>query len=153
MATYSWIPDPKQRYEALPRCLTVKPSPIHGLGIFAQQNIPINTVLGISHASFDRYSASNAERYHLNFIRTPLGGFINHSETPNCIKVRVYGALETFAKWTPIDKNDDPYYRKQCRTMAIKTHFYIPAGDELTIQYTLYEVGEESNTGDELTIH
>ena len=145
----SWIPDPKNRYEALPRCLTVRRSNIHGLGIFSLQNIPSNTVLGISHVSRDRYSSSDEQRYHKNFVRTPLGGFINHSDTPNCIKVRVHGSLSTFAKWTPIDNDDDPLYRIKCRTMAIKTNTYIPAGDELTIYYTLYDVGTDSTSEEE----
>jgi SET domain-containing protein len=60
-------------YYPLPPDLTVKDSKIHGIGLFATEFIPSKTNLGISH-------------YYLEgkLVRTPLGGFYNHSETPTC---------------------------------------------------------------------
>jgi len=60
-------------YKPLPKCITLEPSEIHGLGLFATQDILPNTCLGITH-------------YFTGFeiIRTPLGGFGNHSDNPNC---------------------------------------------------------------------
>ena len=63
-------------YRPLPEEVTIKQSKIHGLGLFAEQNIPEGKELGISHI--------NDVRFENDYIRTPLGGFINHSETPNC---------------------------------------------------------------------
>jgi SET domain-containing protein len=58
-------------YRPLSNLLTIKESSIHGLGLFATAYIPKFTNLGVSH-------------YYNNFlIRTPLGGFINHSENIN----------------------------------------------------------------------
>ena len=63
-------------YRPLPPYLTIKPSSVEGLGLFAIEPIKISTILGISHVA-DRHFANG-------YIRTPLGGFINHSTTPNC---------------------------------------------------------------------
>ena len=50
-------------------------------------------------------------------IRTPLGGFINHSENPNC------------RKWLEGSK----YYMKTIKP--------IKKGEELFLKYTFYKVG------------
>ena len=70
-------------YKALHSDITIKKSSIHGLGIFAIKSIPKDTVLGVSHVK----DKDNTGHYHIGYIRTPLGGFINHSTQPNCIKV------------------------------------------------------------------
>ncbi|MEL0255512.1 MAG: SET domain-containing protein [Burkholderiaceae bacterium] len=63
-------------YRPLPPMLTIKDSNIEGLGLFALEPISENTNLGITHYKNIKF---------LNgYIRTPLGGFINHSDTPNC---------------------------------------------------------------------
>ena len=54
-------------FEPLSSSLTIKKSPIHGLGLFATCEIPKNSELGISHVKDDRFSHG--------YIRTPLGGF------------------------------------------------------------------------------
>ena len=68
-------------YKPLPDSLTIKPSTISGLGVFAYKAIPKDIDLGITHI------ANTIVGYHFpqNVIRTPLGGFLNHSETPNCM--------------------------------------------------------------------
>ena len=67
-------------YNPLPIFCTIKPSFIHGLGLFATREIRKDTVLGVSHV-----------RVQDELFRTSLGGFINHSETSNCERVEVIG--------------------------------------------------------------
>ena len=63
-------------YKPLPDNLELKQSNIHGYGVFASEDIPAGKVLGLSHI--------NAPE----LIRTPLGGYINHSMNPNCIRIQ-----------------------------------------------------------------
>ena len=63
-------------WRPLPDFLTIKPSKIEGLGLFAMKDIPVGTDFGITHV-FD-------SRFPDNYIRFPLGAFINHHEIPNC---------------------------------------------------------------------
>ena len=65
-------------YNPLPFVCTVKPSFIHGLGLFATREIRKDTELGISHIEVDD-----------TLYRTALGGFINHAEQSNCVRVKV----------------------------------------------------------------
>ena len=65
----------KKNYRPLPNSLTIKPSGIEGLGLFATKFIKKGTLLGTTHVYDDRFEDS--------LIRTPLGGFFNHSENPN----------------------------------------------------------------------
>ena len=59
-------------YRPLPKSVTIAMSSIQGLGLFATEDIPKGTDLGMTHLWF------------LNqWIRTPSGGFINHAENPN----------------------------------------------------------------------
>ena len=62
-------------YRPLPDFLTIKPSKIEGLGLFALEDIDKGVKLGTTHV-IDYMTGE--------ILRTPLGGFINHSETPNC---------------------------------------------------------------------
>lgn len=64
-------------YRPLPEFLTIKQSNIEGLGLFATNTIPKNTIIGVTHVK--------DERFEDGYIRTPLGGFFNHSNEPNCI--------------------------------------------------------------------
>ena len=99
----------KNMYRPLPESLTIKQSGINGLGLFADQDIKQATNFGVSH-------------YKLNgdIIRTPLGGFINHSNTPNVVKVAL--KAEQYKKWKLITLRD------------------IKAEEELTIRYTFYKI-------------
>jgi hypothetical protein len=63
-------------YKPLPDYLSVGLSDIHGIGIIAKDDIPAEVDMGISHV----YDIN----FQHNYIRTPLGGFINHSENANC---------------------------------------------------------------------
>ena len=102
-------------YKPLPESLTIRSSGIHDLGLFADQDIKQATNLGITHIKIDD-----------TIIRTPLGGFINHSNTPNCAKVelRANGYQgETFKKkWNLITRQN------------------IKKGEEITLRYTFYNV-------------
>ena len=60
-------------YKPLPDVVTIKNSTIHGLGLFATADISQGTVLGKIY--FDHNGRTE---------RTPLGGFGNHSDEPNC---------------------------------------------------------------------
>ena len=61
-------------YRPLPRYLTIKDSGIDGLGLFASEDIAAGTYAGETHVKIDENQ---------DWLRTPLGGFINHSEQPN----------------------------------------------------------------------
>ena len=63
-------------YRPLPDCVTIKNSPIHGLGLFATKKISQGTLIGKIHI----WDISEPDSY----ARTPLGAFGNHSDTPNC---------------------------------------------------------------------
>lgn len=63
-------------YRPLPLCLTINKSNIHGLGLMATKKIEKGTNLGITHIKNVDYADG--------LIRTPLGGFLNHSDNPNC---------------------------------------------------------------------
>jgi SET domain-containing protein len=101
-------------YKPLPKEVTIKKSYIEGLGLFAKENIPMNTKLGISHVKDDRFENG--------YIRTPLGGFVNHADVPNC---------EFF-------KDDGDY-------ILLRTIRPINIGHELTAEYWLYNVEEDND--------
>jgi SET domain-containing protein len=63
----------KFTYKPLPAGVTIGNSNIEGLGLFATDVFHPHTILGISHHIVD-----------YQIIRTPLGGFLNHSLKPNC---------------------------------------------------------------------
>ena len=64
-------------YRPLPLGVTITKSGIDGLGLHATTNLNAGTVLGETHVL-----VHNRDRH--EWVRTPLGGFINHSDTPNC---------------------------------------------------------------------
>jgi len=94
-------------YRPLPPYLTIKSSEVEGIGLFAVEPIKKSTNLGISHVS-DRW-------FDNGYIRTPLGGFINHNDTPNC---------KTF---------------EDGRFLYIITLTDIKEGQELTLKYSFYD--------------
>ena len=100
-------------YKPLPDYLTIKDSPINGKGIFTTEKIESNTIIGITH-----HANSHAAD---GFIRTPLGGFGNHSDDPNCFKL----LMDPETWWIGASRDIEP-------------------GEELTWSYTLYSI--ESKT-------
>ena len=117
-------------YKALPDCLTIDKSKIHGLGLFATEDIDEGTSLGVSHIK------NTSGKFENNYIRTPLGGSINHSNDPNCIKY-VPGMVVS-----PNIAASYPDY------MSLKTIKDIKRGEELTVKYTLYNIEESDNCAD-----
>ena len=67
-------------YRPLPEGLTIKKSEIDNLGLFATVNIQKGVNAGITHI---------IDPITMKLYRTPLGGFINHSEEPNAKIVEV----------------------------------------------------------------
>jgi len=103
-------------YKPLPESLTIKTSGVHGLGLFADQKIMRGTNLGMSHLKLGD-----------TLFRTPLGGFINHSNTPNVEKTVLLMVNEDkvkfdYKKWNLITLRD------------------IKEGEEITVRYTFYNV-------------
>ena len=101
-------------YKPLPESVTIKKSGIHDLGLFANQKINRATNLGTTHIKIGD-----------TIFRTPLGGFINHSNTPNCTKAVVRMTAETLLldkKWNLVTMED------------------IKKGEEITLRYTFYNV-------------
>ena len=103
----------KNLYQPLPKneCikLTIEKSKIEGLGLFTQLFVPRGVKFGVSHIKIKD-----------ELIRTPLGGFINHSDNPNCKKIPLQD--ENYIKYNLV---------------AIKD---ITGGDELTVKYTFYDI-------------
>ena len=101
-------------YQPLPDHLTIAPSSIHRLGLFTEEAIEQGTNLGMSHLKFDG-----------EIIRTPLGGFINHSDEPNCVRAKLRYTNQAkldYIKWNLIVIRD------------------IKKGEELTVIYKFYTV-------------
>jgi len=96
-------------YQALPSFLHIKDSSIAGQGLFARDDIPEGVDLGITHVVVDE-----------EIMRTPLGGFINHSDSPNCVK------------WVEDQEWGQIYYMKTTKN--------INKGEELFLKYTFYSV-------------
>jgi len=102
-------------YRPLPKQVTIKKSEIEGLGLFSTEEIPAGTDLGMTHIYDDRFQDS--------LIRLPLGGFFNHSETPNC---------DVIEKW--YDERNKPVHH-----LRLITNKTILEGEELTAKYTIYD--------------
>ena len=101
--------DQLKQYHPLPSGLTVADSRIAGQGLFATRRLVMGTLLGISHYRIDK-----------EYIRTPLGGFINHADEPNCQRSQVR-IRPGFDKWNITVMED------------------IEEGEELTLKYKLYD--------------
>ena len=106
--------DTMPKYKPLPDSVFIRESSIHGYGLFARTPIKSGQHLGMSHVFAPGFSKDS-------YIRTPLGGFINHSDTPNCKKEE-----------SP-EESAITYY-------TLVTIADIPADTELTLSYTLYEI-------------
>ena len=129
-------------YKPLPKCLTIKKSPIEGLGLYATQNIKANTFVGLTHVKNTHFDNG--------YIRTPLGGFYNHSNEPNVRRV-VSDILPKLKCGDQIDESLDVekipdgkasrenlYPKIEGKYMFIVSTKDIKAGDELTANYNLY---------------
>ena len=100
-------------YKPLPESVTIKQSGINGLGLFADQDIKQATNLGMTHFKVED-----------TLLRTPLGGFINHCNTPNCEKIELQA------------NGEEPFKKK----WNLITRQPIKEGEEITLRYTFYNV-------------
>ena len=133
-------------YRPLPKELTIKNSVIEGLGLFATANIKTNTFIGVTHI--------RDEQFENKYIRTPLGGFYNHSNNPTVMRM-VSDALPTLKFGDPIDSNanakklkdgkndrENLFYnlneKSDAKYMFLVSVKDIKVGDELTANYNLY---------------
>ena len=111
--------DKLKEYHPLPSGLTVADSGISGQGVFTTRRLVSGTELGISHYRIDVVEGT-AGKTNRELIRTPLGGFINHSETPNCERNQIR-IRPGFDKWNLVVIED------------------IEEGAELTLKYKMYD--------------
>ena len=81
--------------------------------------VPINKLVTMAEMGLGVARPLNKEKR--GWIRTPLGGFINHSEDPNCF----------------INENIHYHDGTQRELYVVKP---IRKGEEITIYYTLYKV-------------
>ena len=95
-------------YRPLPEEVYLGKSDIEGTGLFSAQAIESGTNLGLTH-----YKAPELEN---GWCRSPLGGFINHSDKPNCELIGIGKAKYLITK---IDIMPD---------------------EEITVEYTMYSV-------------
>ena len=107
--------DKIEQYNPLPAGLMVADSRISGQGVFTTRRLVGGTELGISHYRIDEI-----------LIRTPLGGFINHADEPNCIRNQIR-IRPGFDKWNLVVVED------------------IEEGEELTLKYTMYDPQKKNN--------
>ena len=105
-------------YKPLPSYVTIKKSKVNGLGLFALENIVLGTNMGMSHLKIGEV-----------IFRTPLGGFINHANEPNCVKAEL--------RMTDEDTQGHKYDYKKWNLVTTKN---IKEGEELTTRYTFYSV-------------
>ena len=92
------------KYKPLPFYLTIKKSEIHGLGLYSLTEIPKDTTIGMTHIEIEN-----------DLIRTPLGGFLNHSDSPNCER------------------------KQHNKRLFLKTIKNIDKDEELTLEYSMYK--------------
>ena len=105
-------------YKPLPTSLTIKQSGIDGLGLFAKEGIAQGANLGMSHVLIGS-----------GIIRTPMGGFINHSDDANVVKVELR-----------IDEKDDALLKVATKKWSLIALRNIKEGEELTVRYTFYDI-------------
>ena len=133
-------------YKPLPKQLTIKKSPIEGLGLYAIENIKKNSFIGVTHV--------RDEQFENKYIRTPVGGFYNHSNEPNVIRMvsdtlpkLKFGDVVDPKKNTREEKDKktdlaDLFYHLQeksdAKYMFLISVKDIKANEEITANYNLY---------------
>ena len=125
---------------------TIKNSAIEGLGLFATTNIEANIFIGVTHI--------RDEQFENKYIRTPLGGFYNHSNNPNVMRM-VSDTLPRLKFGDTVDQSSNAekikdgksnrenlFYNLQekpdAKYMFIISIRNIEADEELVANYTLY---------------
>ena len=109
-------------YKPLPDGLYIGMSSIEGQGVYTSRALFKGCQLGESHyrVATNDVPSKHTEENKSILIRTPFGGFINHSDKPNCHRsqIRVKPGLD---KWIITVVED------------------VNPGDELTLKYTMYD--------------
>ena len=105
-------------YKPLPHGLFIEESSINGQGLHTNIKLTKDTNLGMSHIELGKI-----------LLRTPLGGFINHSDDPNCVKI------ESVTR-----ERVNPLYDHDFTKWDLVTIKDIEAGEELTVSYTFYKI-------------
>ena len=113
-------------YKPLPDSLIIQSSNVNGQGLFAKENIPEQTDLGMTHLELGKL-----------ILRTPLGGFLNHSDTPNCVKS---SSLLTRQQWNHLNDLPNEKYNHNFKQWNLITIKNIKEGEELTLKYTFYTI-------------
>ena len=133
-------------YKPLPKQLTIKQSPIEGLGLYATESIKKNSFIGVTHV--------RDEQFENKYIRTPIGGFYNHSNNPNVIRM-VSDTLPKLKFGDSIDLKKNTREEKDEETGLDKTFYHlqeksdarymflisikdIKTGEEIVANYNLY---------------
>jgi len=113
-------------YKPLPDNLIIRSSNIEGQGLFACEKLAEGTNLGMSHVELGKL-----------ILRTPMGGFINHSNKPNCVKSKF---LLTRQQWNHRSDLPNDKYGHDFPRWDLITIKDIEAGEELTVRYTFYKI-------------
>ena len=129
-------------YRPLPHFVTIKKSPIEGLGLYATEDIKANSFIGLTHIQDNNFENG--------YIRTPLGGFYNHSNNPNVRRV-VSDQLPKIKSGDLIDESLDAtkipdgkanrenlYPKVEGKYMFLVATKDIKSGEEITANYNLY---------------
>ena len=133
-------------YKPLPKQLTIKESPIEGLGLYAKEDIKKDSFIGVTHV--------RDEQFENKYIRTPIGGFYNHSNEPNVLRMvsdtlpklefgdNVNSKKNIREEQDEKENLEDVFYHLQEKSdekyMFLITLRDIKAGEELTANYNLY---------------
>ena len=102
------------KYKPLSKGLRIEKSKIQGFGLFTLFFLKEGTNLGTSHIKIKD-----------ELIRTPLGGFVNHSDDPNCVKTKLH--TDNYIKYNLVTIKD------------------ITGGEELTVKYTFYNMSSNGS--------
>ena len=126
----------KKNYKPLSHDLFIEESMINGQGLFASNDIPKGTDLGISHIKIEKDKMSPTE-----LIRTPLGGFINHQPIiKELVKIDKDNSADEL-----VEVSGPNCIKVQARPDGAKVEYNlhtrrdIKAGEELTLEYTFYK--------------
>jgi len=126
----------KKNYKPLSHDLFIEESMINGQGLFASNDIPKGTDLGISHIKIEKDKMSPTE-----LIRTPLGGFINHQPiVKELVRIDKDNATDEL-----VEVSGPNCIKVQARPDGAKVEYNlhtrkdIKAGEELTLEYTFYK--------------
>jgi len=127
-------------YRPLPDGLTIKNSPIEGLGLFTNIEIKKNTFIGITHI--------RDEQFDNKYIRTPLGGFYNHSNNPTVMRM----VSDFLPKLKFGDVVDPKMAGKQIKDgKTDRENMYYNLQDKIDAQYMFMVSIKDIKPGEELT--